>query len=374
MSGPSLLQTALLSWYLAHSRDLPFRNTRDPYAIWVSEIMAQQTRITALLPYFERFMRIFPDVGALAAADEHDVLKAWEGLGYYSRARCLRRAAQIVAREHGGVVPDDPAALRRLPGVGDYTAGAILSIAYGRREPAVDGNVLRVHARIANDDTDVTRPEAKQKARAWVYDLMPEEDVPESGGGLAAGRRPGDMTQALMELGALVCLPKTPRCEECPAQSLCAARAAGRERSLPVKSPKKPHRVEIRPVLLLIDPEGRVYMRRRGEVLLCGLWEFPAQAPEGVEILSQTPCGQATHTFTHIKWEMEGFLCRAVQTGQPPEEAVWADAALFGTLAIPAAFRVYVELLRNRFPAFTHPRRRGFSPSVCSDTSDCRRA
>jgi len=330
------LQTALLTWYRASARDLPFRRTRDPYAIWVSEIMAQQTRITALLPYFERFLRMFPDVDALAAAEEHDVLKAWEGLGYYSRARCLHRAAGLVVREYEGIVPDTLAGLRRLPGVGDYTAGAILSIAHGQREPAVDGNVLRVHARLTDDDADVTRPEAKQGARAWVYDLMPEE-------------APGDMTQALMELGALICLPKVPHCEGCPAEGLCVARVAGRERLLPVKTPKKPHRVEVRPVLLLFDPEGRVYMRKRHEALLRGLWEFPAEVPEGVEVLSKEPCGKATHTFTHIKWEMEGYLCEAVPNGPAPDDGVWADGALFETLAVPAAFRVFVSLVRNLF-------------------------
>jgi len=330
-----LLQSALLSWYRKSARDLPFRSTRDPYAIWVSEIMAQQTRITALLPYFEAFMRQFPNVSALAAASEHDVLKAWEGLGYYSRARLLHRAAGIVVNAFGGKVPDVPEELRQLPGIGDYTAGAILSIAYGQKQPAVDGNVLRVHARITNDDTDIMRPEAKQTARMWVLQLMPE-DVP------------GDMTQALMELGALVCLPKNPRCEDCPAEGLCAARTLGRERILPVKGQKKPRRTENRPVLLLFDSEGRVLMRRRTEALLRGLWEFPAEMPEGVEVLSRKSCGKATHIFTHITWEMEGFLCRGKQTSPVADGLVWADAALFETLAVPSAFRVFAGMVRER--------------------------
>ncbi len=324
-----------MDWYGVAQRALPFRSTGDAYAVWVSEIMAQQTRITALIPYFESFIRAFPTVAALAAASEHDVLKAWEGLGYYSRARNLHKAAQLILEHHGGAVPSDPAALRALPGIGDYTAGAILSIAFSQRQPAVDGNVLRVHARLENDSTDVMCPAAKDKARAWVLSLMPQ-DVP------------GDMTQALMELGALICLPKTPRCGECPVASLCAARLSGCEQQLPVKTPKKPQRAEQREVYLLFDPQGRVLMRRRCEALLRGLWEFPHALPDGIQVLSKTPCGSAVHVFTHIIWQMEGFDCRVLPI-PAPEGAVWADAALFDTLPIPVAFKAFTELVKTRF-------------------------
>ncbi|MDR1158568.1 MAG: A/G-specific adenine glycosylase [Oscillospiraceae bacterium] len=325
------LTEALLTWYETARRTLPFRNIKDPYYIWLSEIMAQQTRITALLPYFTAFVARFPTVADLAAADEHDVLKAWEGLGYYSRARNLRRAALCIMSEHGGQVPDEPDALRRLPGIGDYTAGAILSIAFGQKAPAVDGNVLRVHARIQCDDTDVTTPEARTRARVWVLSLMPDD-------------RPGDMTQALMELGALRCLPAAPRCGECPAVSFCGAHRAGRTRALPVKSPKKPQRVEKRSVYLLLDPEGRVLMRRRTEALLHGLWEFPSAPVAGVPLLSDESCGRAEHVFTHIRWQMEGHLCRTPATSAP-ESHLWAAPEDFATLALPTAFRAFVKTL-----------------------------
>lgn len=326
------LRAALVSWYDGAKRDLVFRRTRDPYHIWLSEIMAQQTRITALLPYFTRFVGQFPTVAALAAADEHQVLKAWEGLGYYSRARHLRRAAVLMEEKFGGRVPDDRKALLGLPGIGDYTAGAILSIAFGRKEAAVDGNVLRVHARLERDMTDVTRPEAKERAARWVLALMPDD-------------RPGDMTQALMELGALVCLPKIPRCGACPARALCLARAAGCETELPVKTPKRPQRPEERPVYLLVDPEGRVLMRRRTETLLHGLWEFPAAVPQEVIVLSDEPCGRAEHVFTHIRWRMEGHLCRTAG-GTAPEGYVWMTPGDFEALAVPKAFRAYVPAAR----------------------------
>jgi A/G-specific adenine glycosylase len=295
--------------------------------------MAQQTRITALLPYFTAFTARFPTVADLAAADEHDVLKAWEGLGYYSRARNLRRAAVCVMAEHGGRVPSDPAALRRLPGIGDYTAGAILSIAFGQKVPAVDGNVLRVHARIQRDATDVMTPAARTRARAWVLSLMPDD-------------RPGDMTQALMELGALLCLPAAPRCAECPAAAFCGAHLAGCACELPVKTPKKPQRVENRPVCLLLDPEGRVLMRRRTEALLRGLWEFPAAPPAGVPLLSNEPCGRAEHVFTHIRWQMEGRLCRTPAV-PAPEGHLWASPEDFADLALPSAFRAFVKILHT---------------------------
>ncbi|MDR3207478.1 MAG: A/G-specific adenine glycosylase [Oscillospiraceae bacterium] len=332
-SAAEALSPALLDWYQSAKRDLPFRRTRDPYAIWVSEIMAQQTRITALIPYFERFLRAFPNAAALAAADEDDVLKAWEGLGYYSRARCLHRAARLMVSAHGGAVPDDPAALRGLPGIGDYTAGAILSIAFGQKAPAVDGNVLRVHARLTDDPTDIALPAAKETARVWVLSLMGRGD-------------PGAVTEALMELGALVCLPKQPRCEDCPARDLCAARLAGRVGERPVKSPKKPQRTEARPVCLLFDPQGRVLMRRRTESLLRGLWEFPAAPPEGLAVLSAQPCGRHTHVFTHIIWEMEGSLC-ATAAFETPEGFLWADGETFETLAVPVAFRGYMGVVRG---------------------------
>ena len=294
----------LLDWYDRSKRDLPWRHTSDPYAIWVCEIMAQQTRISFLLNYYERFIARFPTIQALAQADEDDALKAWEGLGYYSRVRNLRRAAQLVADEHDGKLPRTKEELTALPGIGDYTAGAILSIAYGLPEPAVDGNVLRVFARVEASDADITKPETRRIATGFVAAVMPQE-------------RTGSFTQALMELGALVCTPKSPDCAGCPLQSVCLGYAGGRQEELPCKTAKKPPETLDKTVLLVRDPAGRVLMRQRTETLLCGLWEFclidgaltAEQAGErlnglGLSAGAVTPVGEARHVFTHRIWQM----------------------------------------------------------------------
>ena len=225
----------LLRWYEQNKRTLPFRTVSTPYRVWVSEIMLQQTRVSAALPYFERFMAELPTVADLAACDPERLHKLWEGLGYYSRVRNLQKAAQIVMEQHGGALPADYDALLKLPGVGAYTAGAIASISFGLPVPAVDGNVLRVFARILNDGRDVTRPDVKKDLTACVMELQPPE-------------RPGDYNQALMELGALVCLPGgAPLCSECPLRGLCAARALGVQETLPVKAPPAAKRRSIGP-------------------------------------------------------------------------------------------------------------------------------
>jgi A/G-specific adenine glycosylase len=242
------LRASILRWYLAHRRDLPWRRTRDPYAIWVSEIMLQQTRVETVLPYYERFLDRFPTVAALARAREADVLAAWSGLGYYSRARNLREAAAVLVRETEGAVPRDRGALRALPGIGDYTAAAIASVAFGKPAAAVDGNVIRVLARIHG-----------LRGRRDAPSLRRE--VTRIAGELADGERPGDWTQALMELGATVCLPRAPRCGGCPAKKRCAAFLSGTPDRFPEGAPPPSPRAE-RHVLLLARSRGRVLLIR----------------------------------------------------------------------------------------------------------------
>jgi A/G-specific adenine glycosylase len=297
------VRRALLAWYRRERRDLPWRRTRDPWAIWVSETMLQQTRVETVIPYYERFMARFPTVAALADADADELMSHWAGLGYYSRARNLRAAAAQVVREHGGRVPDDVEALRALPGVGRYTAGALASIAFDRPAPIVDGNVARVLARLLDLDLDVTSPAGQRR-------LWGEAEA------LADGPSPGDLNQALMELGALVCTPRAPRCASCPLRAHCRGLAAGRAEALPVKAPKQePRPVEAVAALLARGPDV-LALRRPPTGLLGGLWELPGgelaagEKPAtglaralrervGLAPLRAQRLGEVTHGFTH---------------------------------------------------------------------------
>jgi A/G-specific adenine glycosylase len=256
------VRRALLAWYRTHRRRLPWRETRDPYAIWISEAMLQQTRVETVIPYYQRFLEQFPDVQALATADLDDVLGAWAGLGYYSRARNLRSAAQKVVADFDGELPDDPQALRSLPGVGRYTAGALASIAFDRPEPVVDGNVARVLSRLLGIRDDVGSPAVAK--RLW-----------EEAATLVRGPDPGDLNQALMELGAVVCTPRGPRCDECPVRRSCDARRRGDAESLPRKAKATPVR-RVEAVAAWVARRGRVLaVRRVPRGLLGGLWELP---------------------------------------------------------------------------------------------------
>ena len=309
------LQTALLIWYAAERRDLPWRRSRDPYRIWISEVMLQQTRVETVIPFYERWLAAFPDAAALAAAPEQAVLKAWEGLGYYSRARNLQRAARELVARYGGRFPDDPAAAATLPGVGSYTAGAVLSIAYGRPLPAVDGNVLRVLARLLYLEDDIMQPSVRRRHEALATALVPP--------GAA-----GEFNQALMELGAVVCVPRSPRCEACPVAALCAARAAGRQGELPRRTRSRaPRPVEV-VAAVVHDAEGRLLIARRPpRGLLAGLWEFPCGelAPGetweagvrrllaerfGLPVAVRAHLLDFTHTFSHLRWLGRAFLCQ----------------------------------------------------------------
>lgn len=342
----SLVQT-LLHWYEASKRDLPWRLTKDPYAIWVSEIMAQQTRITALLPYYERFMKQFPNIQTLAQAKQEDVLKAWEGLGYYSRARNLQKAAQLIVQTFDGQFPFTEKELRSLPGIGEYTAGAILSMAFQQPVPAVDGNVLRIVARLENSALDITLPAAKTMTSQYVQRLIPPD-------------RPGCFNQALMDLGALICLPKGPACSSCPLHSLCHAYSQGRQHILPVKSPKKAAKPVDKTVLILYNPQGEILVRQRTESLLHKLWEFylldaNMDLPQvkqhikdlGYTINQVTAIGQATHVFTHLIWSMHGYAC-AIEESQPIGDYQFLNKATLQTKAMPTALRFYTHWLAQQ--------------------------
>ncbi len=331
----AFMQKTLLTWYDAAKRDLPWRHTRDPYAIWVSEIMLQQTRAETVAGYWTRFLEKFPTASALAAAPEGDVLKAWEGLGYYSRARNLQKSARIVASE-GGAFPKDADALRALPGIGDYTAGAVASIAFGARVPAVDGNVERVVSRLRGIREDVGVPSVRRALRAEAAALVPED-------------RPGDFNQAMMELGARVCQP-APRCAECPVSACCDAFEAGDADALPVKQRKAPQRI-IPLGVALVFYGGKALVYRREERLLHGLWSFPAfeRAQDGASVEKELEkigifahfmdtVGQARHVFTHLIWDMTLLHFKA-QSDACPEGWRWADAEALRTLPMPTAVK-----------------------------------
>ena len=344
-----LLREPLLRWYATHRRALPWRDAPTPYETWISEIMLQQTRVGAVLPYYERFLRELPDARALAAVSEQRLFKLWEGLGYYSRARNLRRAAQIVADEYGGELPREYAALKALPGIGDYTASAIASIHFGAPEPAVDGNLLRVTARLCGCAEDVTDARVKRRFRDALSAAIDRES-------------PGAWNQAMMDLGATVCLPNgAPLCARCPALPFCAAYRAGMAERLPVRAEKKARRAEERTVFLLRRGNALAVRRRPDKGLLAGLNELPNAAGSldeagarlvlaqwGLTPLRLAPCGTAKHVFTHVEWQMKGFSAEVAGEGAGFR---WADAAELGTLAIPSAFRFFTaqarELLRS---------------------------
>ena len=339
---PAALTAPLLAWYRANARDLPWRHTEDPYRIWVSEIMLQQTRVAAVLGYYARFLEAFPTVEALASADEERLMKLWEGLGYYSRARNLQKAAKEIV-DLGGF-PDTYTGLLVLPGIGDYTASAIAAAAFGRPEPAVDGNVLRVAARLTDCHDDILDPKTKRAVRVGLAAVMPEK---------TADIR--IFNQAMMELGATVCGPNTaPRCEECPARALCLGRQRGTAETLPVKKAKKERRVEEKTVFLLIK-DGKIALRKRPKTgLLAGLWEFPneagtlnessaatAVAAMGLTAIDWRSRLTAKHIFTHVEWCMTGYALTV--RGKGPADLVWVDASGLAEWSVPSAFARYYE-------------------------------
>ena len=335
----------LIDWCASVRRPLPWRLAPTPYHVWVSEIMLQQTRIEAVIPYYARFLEALPDIRALATVEEDTLLKLWEGLGYYSRARNLQKAARRVMAEYGGELPRKASELKKLPGIGDYTAGAIASIAYGEPEPAVDGNVLRVMTRVLERDDDIMLP----KTRRDISDLL-RRCYP-------GGERAGLLTEGIMELGETVCLPNTvPKCKECPLSTLCRACLNGAADRYPVKSPPKERRIEQRTVLLLCC-DGRYAVRKReGKGLLAGLWEFPNQDGTldeaqvrrtiralGEEAISIKPCGEAKHIFTHVEWRMHGF--RAELRTELPGFVWKTPEEIARDCPIPTALKYYQRKL-----------------------------
>ena len=343
------LPIPLLLWFREHARVLPWRSHPTPYLVWISEIMLQQTRVAAVLEYYRRFLEAVPTVADLAALPEDALMKLWQGLGYYSRARNLQKAARQIQEKFGGIFPNTYEDIRSLAGVGDYTAGAIASIAFGIPVPAVDGNVLRVVARVTGDSWDITSPAMKKKVTAALREILPPGE-------------PGTFNQAMMELGATVCLPNgAPLCGQCPAAPFCRARKEDRISQLPVKAPKRARRVEERRVYLLFS-QGAVALRRRPEKgLLAGLWEYPnelagqTQIPQslGVPLDSLELVGTGRHIFSHIEWHMTAFTAQ-LEEHLLPEGWVWADRNdLAQSYAVPNAFQAFSEYVKGRLGYFS---------------------
>ncbi|WP_195270503.1 A/G-specific adenine glycosylase [Eubacterium sp. 1001713B170207_170306_E7] len=348
-----IFATNLLQWFYKSKRALPFRETKDPYNIWISEIMAQQTQIDTLIPYYHRFVKAFPDVAALAKAPEDKVLKLWEGLGYYSRAKNLHKAAKIIHEEYKDVFPDHYDALVKLPGIGPYTGGAIASIAFKEKVPAIDGNVLRVISRFNNYNGDIADIKVKKVITDWVAQAMPDS--------------PGDFNEGLMELGALICTPSSPKCMICPEQDICEAFREGTPNQLPVKS-KKQRQKKLEMEVGIIDMGGSLYLVKRPDKgLLSGLWSFPIiekkkdapghaihqsletvfpDLPEGKLI------GNSKHVFSHIIWNMSVyyFEITSMMAAEAPgkygnTEADFKDRDQLAAVALPTAFSKLLELL-----------------------------
>lgn len=359
------LVVPLLEWFVGHARELPWRDEPTPYRVWVSEIMLQQTRVEAVKPYFARFMTALPDIEALAECEEDMLLKLWEGLGYYNRVRNLQKAAQQVMSEHGGRLPEDYDTLLQLKGIGNYTAGAIASIAYGKYVPAVDGNVLRILTRVSADDTDIMKQSFKSAVEKQLREMMQEMEVPDAlQAQLKDGNVPGALNQALMELGATVCLPNgAPLCTQCPWNEFCEAHRQDRIAELPVKSKAKARRIEQRTVLILRDGD-RVAVRKRPEKgLLAGLYELPnvegALTQEEVLMLAKQmnfkpiriqKLENAKHIFSHIEWHMCGYAILVEEAGMSDTRS--DEALLFveaedanERYAIPAAFVAYAKYM-----------------------------
>lgn len=354
MGELSAIPEPLLKWYDKNRRLLPWREEPTPYRVWVSEIMLQQTRVEAVKPYFERFMRTLPDIGALAGADEDTLLKLWEGLGYYNRVRNLQKAAVQIQEEYEGVMPDSYEELLSLSGIGSYTAGAIASIAFQHAEPAVDGNVLRVLSRLRKDERLISDSKVKAGIEEELRACMPKD-------------RPGDFNQAMMEIGAMVCLPNgAPLCGQCPLNGLCMAHRDGAEAEYPRKQAKKPRKIEEKTILIVYDRNAAAVRKRAERGLLAGMYEFPSMdgyhtaeevvaylAENGLKALRVQPLEDAKHIFTHREWHMKGYLVR-VDELEPKRSVgaardwIYIDAEeTRDRYPIPSAFGAYVKYLRR---------------------------
>jgi A/G-specific adenine glycosylase len=314
----------LLRWYRRHHRKLPWRATRNPYRIWVSEIMLQQTRVETVRPYYTRWLQAFPTIQALARASDDRVLKLWEGLGYYSRARNLHRAAQVVVRDRGGQLPHTADDLGTLTGIGRYTAGAIASIAFGERVPLVDGNVARVFARVFAIRANVKSPRTLQSLWQLAEYLLPDTD-------------PGDFNQALMELGALVCTPANPQCDVCPMRRVCAARARGLVELLPNRG-EKPKAVHLVAKVAFVKRRNRILLRRRPKKgLLANFWELPSADSQWFRVGHRLH--ELRHTITHRRIVFQVYECNPIARFRSNGEWRWVTRTQLKALALPAAHR-----------------------------------
>ncbi len=329
-------QSDLINWFHTEKRDLPWRRTADPYQIWISEIMLQQTRVDTVIPYYKRFVEKFPTLQDLAVADEEILLKQWEGLGYYSRARNLQAGVREVAEKYGGKVPDSRKDISSLKGVGPYTAGAVLSIAYGLPEHAVDGNVMRVLSRILLIDEDIAKPRTRKVFEEAVTELISHED-------------PSAFNQGLMELGALICTPTSPKCLLCPVRDHCQAFHEGRQNELPVKTKAKAGKAVNYAMVAVRHGESLLMEKRSSKGLLANMWQFPMmELPESIdaaeveELLSEQFKGTVTkaekitsfkHVFSHLTWNVDGFIAEGVNL-KIPENMKWVNAAEMELLPI----------------------------------------
>ena len=375
------LVSPLLQWFLNHARVLPWREEPTPYRVWVSEIMLQQTRVEAVKPYFERFTTALPDADALSACPEDELLKLWEGLGYYNRVRNMQKAAVEVVENYGGQLPADYEKLLKLKGIGHYTAGGIASIAYGIPVPAVDGNVLRVLTRVSADDTDIMKQSFRNQMETLLEKLMHGssdrneknvfswmEDADDLRMQVYHQNLAGAFNQALMELGATVCVPNgAPLCEECPWKDLCEAKKQGLIGQIPVKSKAKPRKIEEKTVLILRDDDKVAIRKRPQKGLLAGLYELPnvegsMGQEEVVSLVKQMgyapiriqPLGEAKHIFSHIEWHMTGYVIRVeepemrqqVQSGSQKDDLLFVNAEdAKEKYAIPSAFAAYAKYM-----------------------------
>ncbi len=331
----------LLEWYLKNKRELPWRKDNNPYHVWISEIMLQQTRIEAVKKYYLRFMERIPNILELSRIDEDELLKLWEGLGYYSRARNLKKAAIKIVEDYNGIFPENFDEIIKLPGIGEYTAGAISSISFCKKEVAIDGNVMRVYARVCNKDIDVSDIKIKKQVASEIKKILPD--------------RPGDFNQAIMELGEVICIPNsTPKCEICPLNKICLAYKEKTQELIPRKIVKKEKKEEYLTVYLLIYND-KVALKKRENGLLKNMWEFPNiekqlninqlkdifQNSQSIEeaILN-------THIFTHKKWIMKSYL---IILKQPLLDYDWVTLQdIEDKYAIPTAFRPFLEYLKKR--------------------------
>ncbi len=341
----------LLGWYEKNARELPWRTRPEPYHVWVSEIMLQQTRVEAVKPYFARFLKELPTIRDLAECEEDKLLKLWEGLGYYNRVRNMQKAAQQIVELYDGEMPADYEKILALPGIGSYTAGAISSFAFGIGKPAVDGNVLRVLSRLQKSYEDIMKQSLRKKMEAQVEEIIPKE-------------RAGDFNQALIEIGAIVCVPNgAPKCEECPLHHLCQAHADGVEQELPKKTPPKSRKIEDRTVLVLLSDNQAALRKRPKKGLLAGLYELPnlegrltqEEVLEYVKSLQLSPIRiqelpEAKHIFSHIEWHMAGYAVKIEEPDQDPEGLFFVEKQeMESRYSIPTAFGAYTEYFKHRF-------------------------